>query len=113
LKPDDPVALRDVVLERAVRGDGGEATDLRTVLALVKIKNKDYWSYEFAVEAIKRTTEWRRASPPAPQICRFDYSRDVTSGTFHFSLNQADGGGGNRTRVRRRFDRASTSLGCR
>jgi len=50
----------------------------------------------------------RREIEPAPTrpsdagICRFDYPRDVSIVAIHISLNQADGGGGNRTRVRGR-----------
>jgi hypothetical protein len=43
-------------------------------------------------------------APPALSeagICRFDYLRDVSIVAIHISLSQADGGGGNRTRVLR------------
>jgi hypothetical protein len=52
------------------------------------------------VESLARGEIEPAPAPPSDAgICRFDYPRDVSIVAIHISLNQADGGGGNRTRV--------------
>jgi hypothetical protein len=60
------------------------------------------------VELHERTLRAQRAGRPAslPSAGRRDFSR-------RYVPNPSSGGGGNRTRVRGRTARASTSLGCR
>ena len=74
----------------------------RTVLTPVEVLDD-----RVRVVVVVKRLAWREiepapAGPSDAGICRFDYPRDVSIVAIHISLNQADGGGGNRTRVRGR-----------